>query len=523
MASTDLPLAPREDLAPLPFHQKSWRDSWIALTIGLLILLVAFSSLFSRGGGPMDEGTLLVYPEMVQRGAIPYRDFETFYGPANPYLLAGAYTIFGTNIGVERAVGLLYRVVILVAIFAITRRWGTAIAAACMLLSGLLLLPLFVTAFAWFGALACALGFLWAMTMPNAKWRCLLGGFLAGLALLFRADLGVAVILAAFVLVRPLAWAQQWRFLSGVALALVPLALLVGLAGPEQVFNNLFLYPVIRSGPARRISLSAAEPVAVRLFFLILLAAAANILAGLVAVRRNPSEWRSRVLLGLALLGAGVLPQAWQRLDLGHVVFVAFLILGIFTLALSSFFSPKMAEHRHPWAALGAGLVVAGIVSIVAPIFPEHALRAFSEAVQTTPSGGMFVERGDRSFPVGPPERVVSIGRMLDKLEQLSKPGDRLFVGPADLSGAVYSDTFLYHLLPRLRPATYFLEMNPGSANRPGSRLASDVASADWLILNSEWVSTQEKNASREPEIIVRDHFRPVGSYGSFTLFRRAP
>jgi hypothetical protein len=346
---------------------------------------------------------------------------------------------------------------------------------------------------------------------------------LAGLALLFRADLGLAVVLAAFILVRPLSRPQQGRFLLGVALALVPLVILIRVASPEQVFNNLFLYPVIRSGPARRISLSAAEPVAVRLFFLIVLAAAANIAAGLIAVRRNPSEWRSSVLLALALLGAGVLPQAWQRLDLGHVVFVAFLILGIFTLALFSFFSTGMAEQRRPWAALGAGLIAAGIVSSVAPIFPEHALRAFGEAVQTTPNGSMFVERGDRSFPVGPPERVVSIGRMLDKVEQLSKPGDRLFVGPADLNGAVYCDTFLYHLLPKLRPATYFLEMNPGSANRPGSRLASDIASADWLILNSEWQPTGRQNSSPEPENIVRDRFRPIGRYGSFTLFERTP
>ena len=65
----------------------------------------------------MDEGTLLVYPEMVQRGAVPYRDFETFYGPANPYLLAAVYRIFGTTVGVERTVGFLYRALIFVAIF----------------------------------------------------------------------------------------------------------------------------------------------------------------------------------------------------------------------------------------------------------------------------------------------------------------------------------------------------------------------------------------------------------------------
>jgi len=112
------------------------------MAIGLLFLLVPLSGTFQHGGGPMEEGILLVYPELVQQGAVPYRDFETFYGPANPYLLAAVYTIFGTNIGVERAVGFLFRALIFVALYCLTRRWGTLIASGSMLLAGILLLPL---------------------------------------------------------------------------------------------------------------------------------------------------------------------------------------------------------------------------------------------------------------------------------------------------------------------------------------------------------------------------------------------
>jgi hypothetical protein len=48
-----------------------------------------------------------------------------------------------------------------------------------------------------------------------------------------------------------------------------------------------------------------------------------------------------------------------------------------------------------------------------------------------------------------------------------------------------YNNTFLYYLLSQLTPATYFLEINPLSANRPGLRLSADVPSADWLIIGS--------------------------------------
>jgi hypothetical protein len=98
----------------------------------LLILLVALSNQFRHPAPPMDEGVLLVYPELVLKGQLPYRDFETFYGPANIGVLATAYKIFGTTIFVERAVGLIYRLLILPAIFRLTRRSGLVLATGCV-------------------------------------------------------------------------------------------------------------------------------------------------------------------------------------------------------------------------------------------------------------------------------------------------------------------------------------------------------------------------------------------------------
>ncbi len=505
---------------------KTLRSSWIALVVGLVILLTPFSARFQHNGGAMDEGTLLVYPEMVQRGAVPYRDFETFYGPANTYLLAGVYLIFGTNIYVERTVGLIYRIIILLAVFGLARRWGTTIATGCMLLAGFLLLPLGVLAFAWIGGVACALCFIWAMAAPESYWRCVTGGLLAGLTLSFRADIGPAVLLATWALLYPLSSSQRLRFAIGASIGLVPLGALLLLSGPEQMFNNLFLYPVFLSGPARRLPLFSAEPFLVRTFFALLVAAAANIVVWLLAVRAHPENWRNRTLLALALLGAGVIPQAAQRADLYHVMFVAFLILGIFPLTLFSIVAQQIRDRARTWSALGATVVVAAFLGVIAPPLPQLALVCFRLALQTRPEGSEFVHRGSRSFPVFSPERVVAIGRMLDEIERQSKPGERLVVGPGDLRRTNYCDTFIYHLLPKLRPATYFLEMNPLSANRPGSRLASDIRSADWLVLNHEWDLDEEPNRSKEygsaePANVVKEQFQFTGRYGTFGVFRR--
>jgi hypothetical protein len=80
--------------------------------------------------------------------------------------------------------------------------------------------------------------------------------------------------------------------------------------------------------------------------------------------------------------------------------------------------------------------------------------------------------------------------------------------------------------MPQLQPATYFLEMNPQSANRPNSRLAADVASADWLVLDHVLDVSTEKNesmkfASDRPMRVIQEQFELCGRYGPWDLYRK--
>jgi hypothetical protein len=144
------------------------------------------------------------------------------------------------------------------------------------------------------------------------------------------------------------------------------------------------------------------------------------------------------------------------------------------------------------------------------------------------PNAGQAVvlEQNGRRIPLATLPLLRATGTLLGRLEKLAHPGDRLFVGPADLRRTNYNDTFLYHMLPQLRPATYFLEMNPGSANRPNSRLASDIRTADWLILNRTYDDWREENSSGgngsdEPNLVVRTEFTLSGQFGDYLLYRR--
>src|SRR5207249_4182567 len=92
-----------------------------------------------------------------------------------------------------------------------------------------------------------------------------------------------------------------------------------------------------------------------------------------------------------------------------------------------------------------------------------------------------------RTVPVPVKSQVEQLSSLLSTIENSTEPGDRVFIGPSDLSNTVYNDTFLYYLVPQLTPASYFLEMNPGTADRPGSRLKSDIATADVIVITNRY------------------------------------
>jgi hypothetical protein len=160
---------------------------------------------------------------------------------------------------------------------------------------------------------------------------------------------------------------------------------------------------------------------------------------------------------------------------------------------------------------------------------PDWFLRArrdFISAFHLEANNVIFVELAGRSFGLRNPQDALAVTALATQLRAVSHPNEKLFVGPADLRRTNYCDTYLYHFFPELQPASYFLECNPFSADRPGSRLSKDISQADWLILNHRWDDWREPNTSLvynsdEPNTVVRTRFEPCGRFGSFVLLRR--
>jgi hypothetical protein len=490
----------------------------------LVLLLLPLIPAFERGGSPMDEGSLLLYPELIQRGKIPYRDFETFYGPANIYFLAATYSFFGANISVERGVGFLYRAVVLSLFFALVSRWNTALAAGCTVLAGWILLLSQLAAYSWFGGVACVLGSFLLLANPNSNARVFLGGLLGGTALLYRVDLGPAVIASTLPLFQLICRPQRLRYLAGFAAGSIPLLLLACVTGPQQMLNNLFLYPVLYSSPGRHLPIFSADPDVIGLFVAHLIASAINLVASIVGIRAERCNVHGRLLLALALLGAALTPQAMQRLDVIHLTCAAFISLGMLPLSLLVLASRDCAASSNLKSVLLASFGILATIEFLAPELTAYTKHEFRAAIFSQKDEQLFVQHNGRVFPCYKREIAIMTGRLLDRIEKLSASGESLFIGPADLRRTNCTDTFLYYMLPQLRSATYFLEMNPFSANRPGSRLAEDVKEADWLVLNRDFDLWNEPNRSREfqsdvPNQMVKEHFEVVGEFGSYLLF----
>jgi hypothetical protein len=194
----------------------------------------------------------------------------------------------------------------------------------------------------------------------------------------------------------------------------------------------------------------------------------------------------------------------------------------------------EVLRARAPRLRLRVRNVIAGgsVLVFLFAVLPSFTIRAYTDF--SLQSIGIHriaykIEHEGRVFYYGRPEAARAANELLPVADRISKPGDRLFVGPTDLRKTPYSDAYLYYMLPDLDPATYYIEMDPGVANDKGSRLADDLRSADTVILSSVFKDWDEPNDAREfgpnlpNEILDRDFclVQRFGRGGVYELYRR--
>ncbi|MGB8859316.1 MAG: hypothetical protein WCC60_08670 [Ilumatobacteraceae bacterium] len=548
------------DEADLPFvlggarRRRLDHRSILSLAMVAAVIALPLRGLFLATGSSMEEGFMLAFPQRILKGDIPNVDFLHLYGPFSLHVLSGWYWVFGDTLESQRVVGLLQHLGIIFALYTVARAWGrrTAVITA-VTVTLLVLTPIGLSALAWEGGVALGL---WSVafglralhTSGRTRRNALLAtGVLVGFALGYRPDLVLALGLVHGWLLWRGRSGHTWKPVAGgLAIGLVPFVVHLAMAGVGASVRGMFLQPVFDLRPGRELprppsfghidgalqavaegpadapwwrvpALSANHQLFLWFFVVIIVAVAVPAFARSFSRRAGGVVGRHTVLLGASLFGLGMLPQALQRPDSTHLAWgscVSFALLPCLFMELVPRLAPRLA-HRS-W--LVAGAAIAALMLVVNPFFTYRYYLLQSRVSMGNKPGGFEVAHGGRRFYFGNQALQSSSQAVIDDLDRLSQPGDRLLVGPADLSRTIYSDAAFYYMFPELTPATFYIEMDPGLADKAGSRLAGDVASADWLILTNFWTGWYEPNASstrgsEAPNQVVADHFCLVGNY----------
>ena len=511
MGSGDVVTGVGHNARPMNGARRRLGDRSALLWAGALACVLAIASLgivptWEDPGDPLDEGLLMLEPELLRDGVLPYQDYESFYGPANTHVLAGLYEITGPDVIAERAVGLVYRLIVVAGVFALAATTGLVTALGAGLLAAVLISG--PAALAWFGGLAVVVWGLWLLQRgaPAGSDRLVaLSGVAAGLAIAYRPQFGVAAGLAAIPLLawRPLAMTR--RYLLWVLVGAIPLLVHVVLAGPAQVFESLVIDALFRSGPQSSLPLPSLRSPDGKLLLLLCGSVAATVAAAAIAWARAPRDVEARRLASLALLGLGLIPQTLGRAESLHILNVACVSTALLPTVLAS---PLLlrgvgAELRKLAALAVPALAVLLLSQTWLNGMETNYVRAIAgpqdELAASYDRRDNWVERGSRSFPFFNLAQAEQVDGLIAAVDEYATPGDRLIVGPQDLARTFYNQTALYHLFPELEPGTYHLTMAPGTANREGSHLAGDVAEADVVVLGTgaHW-STVAPNSELE-------------------------
>jgi hypothetical protein len=523
------------------------------ISIGILLAFIALPvrGLYRATGSSMEEGFMLVFPRLVQQGRVPNVDFLHLYGPGSLDALSLWYRLFGYTLESQRTFGLLQHLGIIFAMYALTRVWGRFLALGAGAITALMIItPIGLSALAWHGGVGLAL---WATVFAlrarhtNATSDWAVAGVLAGIALTFRPDIVIAVSLALAVVTWTV-WRRALRpLLIGAAVGLLPIWTHLIVAGPGRAIDGIVLDSVFRLRAGRELprppswgivdgalqavaegappwwglpAPAASQQLFLWFFAVIIIAIAVPALAWQRRRRGDHSD-QSCGLLFSGVFGLGILPQAHQRPDSTHLAWVAVVSWPLLAATIADWVRTRRNRQQlgpsHLPAIIGVG-VVAALMLVVTPFYTyRHYLLHTRVSAGELPLP-FLVERDDRRFWFGDPNVASALNQLIPDLEELTEPGDRLIVGPADLSRTIYSDVAVYFLFPELEPATYYIEMDPGLADAEGSGLAEDIATADYLVLTNIWTGWNEPNdsslhLSQEHNQAVADNFCLIRSY----------
>ena len=365
------------------------------------------------------------------------------------------------------------------------RPWGRRIAVGGSFVTAIVILPpAGLTALAWVGGVALGL---WAM-VAALRGRRTGRGSARGRSPALPAGLVLAIALGFAVIWGVLEVRERKRLLVGTAAGLSPFLVHIALAGPGHAFFGMVIQPVFQLRGGRRLPVPpswshfdgflqrAGELNALQwpiswpprpsqlTLWLALLVASSMLLAivGWQVRRRSPATTAGVAVLVMGAFSVGLLPQALQRPDSTHLAWVSAVPFGLLPVAIAELLRARRPSLRPSSRLLIAASTPAVLLFVLVPHFT---FGPYSDVVAQTFDRRREVyvmENDGRSFYYGRRDAAEAVNAMLPVVDQIARPGDKLFVGTGDLRKTPYSEAFLYYLLPERGPGRATSRWTPG-------------------------------------------------------------
>lgn len=504
-----------------------------------------------------DEAILLTGGLNVAQGAVPHRDFYANYGPAQFYVLAGLFKLFGPSFLAAR----VYDVLVRAAVVAIAYRLlagrtrppvALAAAAVCALWMGGASYHLYPAIPALLFSLAGTLWLLPDNGEPAGARRLAMAGACTGLVALFRYDVGFFVFAAhaIFILAVALAGAgplversagfirRSSVYALGTGLVFVPPAAVLLLSGAGPGFlHDIIAYPsqyyvAMRGLPFPGWAVIRAAPVEAANY--LPFAAAAVAAAGYVRFGGKPDERSGAPAADKAfviLLGTLCLALSLKGLVRIHSIHMMLAIIPS-TLLLAFLIDRSRLLPR-------AAMVAVMFVSLVAVAAPAYQALQFAWTIARNPSLslagrllGVRVKPGaDASrmaLASAPASLPVETACAADYVAAVTRPGERIFSGTGRHDKIFANNIMLYFASGRL-PGTHWYQFDPGLQNRRDvqGRIVADLKrnGVRWAVADGNWDTVIEPNGSarssgvRVLDDYLRRNYREVVRFGRISVW----
>jgi hypothetical protein len=499
------------------------RDLWLPAAL-LAASVAVWAPRFHYGldsPAPYDEGNTVVAAWRLLEGERLYRDVWQMHAPGSAYLLAGAFRLFGTTLGVERALRAVLLGLTAATLVVLTRRLaprpdaGSVAVLAGLAAAAYALLPthapfLRPTAPALLLALLALLPAQRAIESRSAR-ACFLAGALAGLCGVFRLDFGVYTGAAI-----ALGLASRPRLLAPLALGAAAVAgpALAALAASgllPEALDQMIVFPATVYPAQRRLPIYDLPAVGSALLPLL-----AAVGVAVVCWARGRAGASDRALLLVGLAGLAVFNYARVRSDPEHLSPIwAFSLVALAGLALrAAEAKTRLARLVPPALALG---LVAWIASGLALQFGHWRARAAA-------TGAPAPERaaGFAGFPT-------DLAEVTAHIRDHVPAGEALFVANARHDRILLNHVLLYFLAERAAPTRHY-NLHPGLATTVEVQReiaqALEARAVRWVVV---WDAPlwDEPNATLHGSGVtlldehLRASYRRVRSVGAFTLLER--